>query len=58
MKYLWTGCMVWFFVSLIWVLWDKFGENLPDRVFGSTCIGIFGVFFCSYMYVKLDSWEV
>lgn len=55
MKYLWTGCMVWFFAALIWVLWDKFGEALPDRVFGSTCIGIFGVFFCSYMYTKLNS---
>lgn len=46
MKYLWTGCMALFFASLGWVLWSKFGSTLPEKVFG--------VGFCSYIFMELD----
>ena len=54
MKYLWTGCMASFFAALGWVLWSKFGSTLPEKVFGETIIGIFGVGFCSYIFMELD----
>jgi hypothetical protein len=46
--------MALFFVALGWVLWDKLGGALPDKVFGETVIGIFGVGFCSYIFMELD----
>jgi len=54
MKYLWTGCMALFFAALGWVLWSKFGSTLPEKVFGEVVIGIFGVGFCSYIFMELD----
>ena len=50
MKYLWTGCMALFFAALGWVLWS----TLPEKVFGETVIGIFGVGFCSFIFMELD----
>lgn len=46
--------MALFFFVLGWVLWSKFGIALPEKVFGETVIGIFGVGFCSYIFIELD----